>query len=220
MGLCGTVHIWIKDYSCHACPITELWRISEEFVWDDRQQAAFDFLKGQVASAPPLHPIDYTSTNPIILAVDTSNIAIGFILYQIDDKGRHRPARYGSAPLDESQSQYSQPKLELYGLFRALRQWRLYIIGAKTLHVGVDAKYIKGMLNDPDLQPNAAINRWIQGILMFDFTLPVERHVHKAPDALSQRTLGEGEEIVPDDDSWLDDVALYTGISQNNYTLL
>jgi hypothetical protein len=218
MGLCGTVRIWIKDYSHHARPITELWRISEEFVWDDRRQAAFDFLKGQVASAPALHPIDYTSTNPIILAVDTSNIAIGFILYQIDDKGRRRPARYGSAPLDEPQSRYSQPKLELYGLFRALRQWRLYIIGARTLHVEVDAKYIKGMLNDPDLQPNAAINRWIQGILMFDFTLihvPAERH--KAPDALSRRTLGEGEEIVPDDDSWLDDVALYTGISQNNY---
>ncbi|KAI0038928.1 hypothetical protein FA95DRAFT_1504879, partial [Auriscalpium vulgare] len=37
--------------------------------------------------------------------------------------------------------------------------------------VEVDAQYIKGMLNEPDLQPNAAINRWIQGILMFHFKL-------------------------------------------------
>jgi len=102
--------------------------------------------------------------------------------------------------------------LELYGLYRALRAWRLYLVGVKKLTVEVDAKYIKGMLNEPDLQPNAAINRWIQGILMFDFTLvhvPGTKHV--APDALSRRERGEGEEIIEDDDEWLDNIALYTG---------
>ena len=73
--------------------------------------------------------------------------------------------------MSERESRYSQPKLELFGLYRALRHWRLYIIGVKNLQVEVDAKFIKGMLNEPDLQPNAAVNRWIQGILMFDFAL-------------------------------------------------
>ena len=218
MGLCGTVRIWIKNYSLLARPITELWRSKEEFIWDDRRQTAFDLLKEQVTTAPALHPINYSSTNPIILAVDTSFMAVGFILYQMDDHGKRRPARYGSVPLDECQCRYSQPKLELYGLFRALREWRLHIIGAKILHVEVDAQYIKGMLNDPDLQPNAAINRWIQGILMFDFTLiHVPAIHHKAADALSRRGIGEGEEIIPEDDSWLDDIALYTGTSQVNF---
>jgi len=136
---------------------------------------------------PSITPIDYTSSSPIILAVDTSYIAVGFILYQMDDQGRCRPARYGSVPLDERQSQYSQPKLELYGLFCALREWRLHIMGAKTFHIEVDAQYIKGMLNEPDLQHNAAINCWIQGILMFDFTLiHVPGVRHKAADALSR----------------------------------
>jgi hypothetical protein len=27
------------------------------------------------------------------------------------------------------------------------------------------------MLNNPDIQPNATINRWIAGILLFDFKL-------------------------------------------------
>jgi transposase InsO family protein len=133
------------------------------------------------------------------------------ILSQIDDQGRKRPARYGSVPMSERESRYSQPKLELFGLYRALRHWRLYIIGVKNLQVEVDAKFIKGMLNDPDLQPNAAINRWIQGILMFDFALihvPAIRH--QGPDALSRRTLAEGETSEPDDDSWLDNIALLT----------
>ncbi|KAI9066206.1 hypothetical protein FKP32DRAFT_1532402, partial [Trametes sanguinea] len=54
--------------------------------------------------------------------------------------------------------------------------------------IEVDAKYIKGMLNEPDLQPNATINRWIQGILLFDFKLiHVPATQHKGPDALSRR---------------------------------
>lgn len=73
--------------------------------------------------------------------------------------------------MNECKARYSQPKLEFYELFCALRAYRLYLIGVRRLKIEVDAKYIKGMLNEPDLQPNAAINRWIQGILLFDFEL-------------------------------------------------
>jgi hypothetical protein len=48
------------------------------------------------------------------------------------------------------------------------------IVGIKNFVVEVDAKYIKGMINNPDIQPSATINRWIAGILLFDFKL---RHV-------------------------------------------
>ena len=66
------------------------------------------------------------------------------------------------------------------------------------------------MLNDPDMQPNATINRWIQGVLMFDFKLVhVPASKHQGPDALLHRPLGEGEEIVEESDDWLDEIALY-----------
>ena len=211
LGLCETVRIWIPNYLQIVRPLTELYHKDKEFMWNDRRQAAFEEIKRLITSAPALHPIDYLSYNPVILSVDSSQEAAGMILSQIDDNGRRCPARYGSIPMSERESRYSQPKLELFGLYRALRHWRLYIIGIKNLHVEVDAKYIKGMLNDPDLQPNAPINRWIQGILMFDFKLihvPAERH--KGPDALSRRPLAEGEQAESDDDSWLDDIALLT----------
>ena len=86
---------------------------------------------------------------------------------------------------------------------------RIHLIGVKTLHVEVDAQYIKGMLKEPDIQPNAAINRWIQGILTFDFKLiHVPGNKFKGPDALSRRPMAENEEIIEDDDEWLDDMAL------------
>lgn len=211
LGLCGTVRIWIPNYSKIVRPLTELYHKDKEFEWNERRQDAFDTIKCLVATSPALHPIDYESERAVILAVDSSKEAVGMILFQVDENGRKRPARYGSIPMSERESRYSQPKLELFGLYRALRHWRLYIIGVKNLHVEVDAQYIKGMLNEPDLQPNAAINRWIQGILMFDFTLVhVAAEKHKGPDALSRRPLEEGEEPQSDDDSWLDSIALLT----------
>ena len=60
--------------------------------------------------------------------------------------------------MNEREAQYSQPKLELYGLYRALHHFQLYIIGVRNLIIEVDAKSIKEMLNHPDLQPNAIIS--------------------------------------------------------------
>src|ERR1700721_4830190 len=167
VGLCGTVRIWIQNFSLLVRPLTELVHKGAEFIWDERRQQAFEMLKELVSSAPALHPIDYKSDNPVILSVDSSLIAVGFILSQIDDNGKRCPARYGSLPMSERESRYSQPKLELFGLYRALKEWRIHLIGVKNLHIEADAKYIKGMLNEPDLQPNAAITGWIKEFFFF-----------------------------------------------------
>jgi transposase InsO family protein len=214
LGLCGTVRIWIKNYSELARPLTQLVRKGVEFTWTEERQQSFDTLKKLVSSPPALRPIDYTSERPVTLQVDTSNIAIGMILSQEDEQGRLRPSRYGSIPLNERESRYSQPKLELYGLFRALRAWRLYLIGVKNLVVDMDAIAVKGIINKPDIHPNNTINRWIQGVLLYDFQfkhVPASKFL--APDALSRRRPGENEEVETDDDSWLDDIALMVTMS-------
>ena len=104
LGLCGTVQIWIKNYSALVRPLTELYRQDTEFIWNECRQEAFDKIKKLVSEAPALHPIDYTSDRSVILAVDSSHIAVGFILYQLDEEGHKRPARYGSLPMNERES--------------------------------------------------------------------------------------------------------------------
>jgi len=72
----------------------------------------------------------------------------------------------------------------------------------------MDAQYIRGMLSNPDVQPNTAINRWIAAILLFDFKLVhVSAEKHLGPDGLSRR------EPIPDEDNeegdpeeWVDDM--------------
>ena len=76
-----------------------------------------------------------------------------------------------------------------------LNSVKLYIIGVKNLTVEVDAKYIKGMINNPDMHPNAAMNRWIAAILMFDFKLVhVPGKKFLGPDGLSRRRRASEDE--------------------------
>jgi hypothetical protein len=167
-------------------------------------------LKDALLSSPALRPIDYNSDSPVILSVDTSNIAIGLILAQCDptDTKRCFIAKFGSITLNEQEARYSQPKLELYGLYRALRSLKLYLLGVRNLIVEVDAKFIKGMLDNPDLAPSASMNRWILGILMFHFTLVHVPGSHHGPDGLSRRRPQPGDEAEPEDDfeDWIDQV--------------
>ena len=72
----------------------------------------------------------------------------------------------------------------------------------------VDAKYIKGMLKNPDIAPLASINRWILLILMFHFTLVHVPGSHHGPDGLSCCRPQPGDEEEPEDsfEDWIDRV--------------
>jgi len=84
------------------------------------------------------------------------------------------------------------------------------LIGAKKLVVEVDAQYIKGMLNKLDLHPNAAMNRWIAAILMFDFELVhVPGTKHKGPDGLLRRRVADSKEEgegIEEAEGWVDEI--------------
>ena len=111
-----------------------------------------------ITSVPALCLINYKSDKLIILSVDTSKITVRIILSQEDEEERQYLVRYGSIPILPVESNYFQTKLELYRLFIALRQFRLYLTGVKRLIVEVDAKYIKKILNTSDLQSIAVLN--------------------------------------------------------------
>src|SRR5271168_4507506 len=211
LGTTGTVRNWINDYAAVAQPLNALTRKDVPFTWGAREQKAMDLLKAAAVASPAIRPINYLSANEVILAVDSSFIACGWILFQLDDNGDRRPSCFGSITWTARESRYSQAKIELYGLFRALKAMKIWIIGIHNLTIEVDAKYIKGMINNPDIQPNASMNRWIAAILLFSFKL---KHVpgakHIGPDGLSRRRRSVDDEEIdetPEEiEDWLDDV--------------
>ncbi len=165
--------MFILNFARHANALVNLTHKGVPFQFGLEQQAAQDDLKQALIALPALRPIDYSSDSPIILAVDTSTIAVGFYLCQADAENLQKRyyACFGSIPFNNRERRFSQPKLELYGLFRALRAYKIFIVRVRNLIVEVDARYIKGMLNNPNIAPSTSINRWIVSILTFHFEL-------------------------------------------------
>ena len=225
LGMTGYMRIWIKNYSAIARPLVNLTRKGETFAWEDQHAEAMQHLKNAIINSSALISIDYTTDRPVFLAVDSSFRGVGWILSQECTDGKRRPARFGSISWNERESNYSQPKIELYGLFRALRALRLHLIGVRNLVVEMDAVLIHGMLNNPDVQPNAILNRWIVAILLFDFKLVhVPADKHQGPDGLSRCEHVEGEDDEEDDpEEWIDKtlgLSIWTSSTSAKLTLL
>lgn len=208
LGTIGVCRMFIRNFAHRANPLTILTRKQQPFIFGPEQISSQEDLKQALLDSPALRPIDYKSDAPVILGVDTSHIAVGFLLGQCDpqDPRKRHYARFGSITLNDRESRFSQPKLELYGLFRAFRALKIYLIGIRNLIVEVDARYIKGMLANPDLDPSASINRWILAILTFHFILIHIPGTMHGPDGLSRRRAQPGDNPEPDDDfnDWID----------------
>lgn len=194
LGTCGLVRVFVEKFSHLARPLVKLTRKDALFDWGAEESDAMAQIKAAVLKVPDLTPIDYQCGREIVLAVDSSKIAVGFILLQEQERGPRRPSRFGSIAWNEVESRYSQPKLEIYGVWRALRACRAHVAGVEFV-VEVDAKFIKDMINNPDTVPSATINRWIAGILLFTFSM---RHIpakdHQPCDGLSRRRPAPGEQ--------------------------
>jgi Integrase zinc binding domain/RNase H-like domain found in reverse transcriptase len=210
LGTVGVTRMFIRNFAHRAHALTILTRKNQPFIFGPEQIAAQEDLKQALLDSPALRPINYASPSPVIFAVDTSHIAIGYHLCQCDadDPKKRYFARFGSITLNDREARFSQPKLELYGLFRALGAMKLYLIGVRNLVIEVDARYIKGMLSKPDLHPGASINRWILAILTFHFTLVHVPGTHHGPDGMSRRRPQPGDEADPPDDidDWVDEL--------------
>jgi Integrase zinc binding domain/RNase H-like domain found in reverse transcriptase len=209
LGTIGVCRIFIQNFAKRAAALINLTRKDVPFEFGLTHIAAQEDLKLALLNSPAIRAIDYTSSAPVILSVDTSHIAVGFFLAQCDpDNPRKRYySRFGSITLNDRESRFSQPKLELYGLYRALGALRLYLIGVRNIIVEVDARYIKGMLANPDIAPSASINRWIVSILTFHFTLVHVPGTHHGPDGLSRRPPQEQDDepsINEDFGDWID----------------
>jgi len=168
-------------------------------------------LKELILESSTLWHLNYECSHEVILAIDMSNITVGFLLLQKGDNKKCYPSHFSSITLSKVKSHYLQAKLELYGLYCMLYTVCVYIFGIMNLMVKVNAKYIKGMINNPDLQPSTTINQWITGILLFHFNLiHVSAMKHKGIDGLSRRLPTEEDPIEEDDhEDWIDCIYLF-----------
>jgi len=145
--------------------------------------------------------------------IDSSCITTGFILLQLRADKKHYPSQFDAITWNERESCYSQAKIEKYGLWCASKH-----ISVKNIQVEIDASYIKGMLNNPDIQPGIAVNRWIVSIKLFQLELVhVPGQLHTDLDSLSWHTIFLNDSVEEDDvDDWLNKTMLFAIILMNS----
>ena len=212
LGTAGLCRSYIENYAKKAFPLTFLTRKNVDFHFGEEQLESQKLLKAAVAKHPATRPIKYESMAAVILASDACPIAAGFYICQCDelDPRKRYYCRFGSITLNERESRFSQAKLEIFGLYRAFREFKIYLLGVRNLVVEVDARYIKGMLQNPDIAPSASINRWILAILTFHFKLVHVPATHHGPDGLSRRPRQPDDEVRDEEalddefDDWVD----------------
>jgi hypothetical protein len=192
--------MFIKDYALLSRPIQKMTRKDIEFEWGPEQELVMDKLKEALGVAPCLKPLNYDWDSDIVMAVDTSWMAVGIQVYQTDpnDPKKHYYAKFVSIMLNRREAEFSQPKRELYGLKRALEAMQYWLLGCRHLVVEIDTKYIQGMLNNLEMGPNTTINRWIEQILMFSFKLKHVKGANFPADGLSRREFQPGDEVWPE----------------------
>ena len=122
LGTVGLMRIYIQNYTHRIHALNKLTRKDVPFKWGPEQIAAQDNVKQAVLHCPVLKLIDYTSNSPIILAVDTLKITVGFFLCQQENGNvkKHIYNRFRSITLNDCETHFSQSKLEIFRLYCSL----------------------------------------------------------------------------------------------------
>ena len=111
LGMVGVVCVFIKNFTCLTHPLTALTCKDVPFIFGLEQISAQDMLKTVLLTSPTLRPTNYASNSPVILGVDTSSIAVRYLLcqYDVDNPCICHYMRFGSITLNDCESCFSQP---------------------------------------------------------------------------------------------------------------
>jgi hypothetical protein len=126
LGTVEVLRIFIKGFAQCAHHLVKLTQKDAEFEWGSDQERAQANLIKAILKSPALQPLDYESPSPVILAVDTSYIAVGYFLVQCNEENS-RVQFYNwfrLITLNDCKAQFSQPKLEIYGLYCAFKPFK------------------------------------------------------------------------------------------------
>ena len=171
----------MKDFSKIAVPLTRLTQKNVKFVWINRYEEHFQFLKDLLTSAPVLTLP--SGDEGFIVYCDTSRVGLGCVLMQ-----NGRVVAYTSRQLKKHEQNYPTHDLEMAAVVFALKIWRHYLYGV-TCKIYTDHKSLKYIFYQRDL--NLRQRRWME--LLKDYDCSIFYHPGKANvvvDASSRKSAG------------------------------
>ncbi|GJU73112.1 putative nucleotidyltransferase, ribonuclease H [Tanacetum coccineum] len=128
LGLAGYYRRFIEDFSKIAKSLTILTQKSKTFDWGEEQELAFQTLKDKLCNAPVLALPD--GPEDFVVYCDASGIGLGCVLMQ-----RGKVIAYASRQLKIHEKNYTTHDLELGAVVFALKIWRHYLYGTKSIEL-------------------------------------------------------------------------------------
>ncbi|GJZ30733.1 putative reverse transcriptase domain-containing protein [Tanacetum coccineum] len=178
LGLAGYYRRFIANFSKIAKPLTSLTQKNKKYEWGVEQEEAFQTLKDNLCNAPILSLPD--GVEDFVVYCDASNQGLGCVLMQ-----RGKVIAYASRQLKIHEKNYTTHDLELGAVVFALKTWRHYLYGTKSV-IYTDHKSLQHIFDQKEL--NMRQRRWIE--LFSDYECEIRYHPSKAnvvEDALSRK---------------------------------
>ncbi|GJW34391.1 putative reverse transcriptase domain-containing protein [Tanacetum coccineum] len=178
LGLAGYYRRFIENFSKIAKSLTILTQKSKTFDWGEEQELAFQTLKDKLCNAPVLALPD--GPEDFVVYCDASGIGLGCVLMQ-----RGKVIAYASRQLKIHEKNYTTHDLELGAVVFALKIWRHYLYGTKSV-IYTDHKSLQHIFSQKEL--NMRQRRWIE--LFSDYDCEICYHpgkVNVVADALSRK---------------------------------
>ncbi|GJV37488.1 putative reverse transcriptase domain-containing protein [Tanacetum coccineum] len=178
LGLAGYYRRFIKGFSKIAKPMTKLTQKKVKFVWDDKQEAAFQLLKQNLCSVPILALPE--GSEDFIVYCDASIKGLGAVLMQ-----RENVIAYASRQLKIHEKNSMTHDLELGAVVFALKIWRHYLYGTKCT-VFTNHKSLQHILDQKELDMRQ--RHWLE--LLSDYDCEIRYHPGRAnivADALNRK---------------------------------
>ncbi|GKA67979.1 putative nucleotidyltransferase, ribonuclease H [Tanacetum coccineum] len=169
---------FIVNFSKIAKPLASLTQKNQKYEWGREQEEAFQTLKDNLCNAPILSLPD--GPEDFVVYCDASNQGLGCVLMQ-----RGKVIAYASRQLKIHEKNYTTHDLELGAVVFALKTWRHYLYGTKSV-IYTDHKSLQHIFDQKEL--NMRQRRWIE--LFSDYECEIRYHPGKAnvvADALSRK---------------------------------
>ncbi|GJU68210.1 putative reverse transcriptase domain-containing protein [Tanacetum coccineum] len=135
---------FIVNFSKIAKPLTLLTLKNQKYEWGEKEEEAFQSLKNNLCDAPILSLPD--KIEDFVVYCDASNQGLGGVLMQ-----RGKVIAYASRQLKIHEKNYTTHDLELGAIIFALKTWRHYLYGIKSIELFSDyeceIRYHPGKVN-------------------------------------------------------------------------
>nr|GFB32070.1 putative reverse transcriptase domain-containing protein [Tanacetum cinerariifolium] len=168
LGFAGYYQRFIENFSKIAKPLTQLTQKNKAYVWGDKQEEGLCILKEKLCNAPVLALPD--GPNDFVIYCDASNQGFGCVLMQ-----RGKVIAYASRQLKIHEKNYTTHDLELGAVVFALKIWRHYLYGTKSV-IYTDHKSLQYIFDQKEL--NMRQRRWVE--LLSDYECEIKYHPGKA----------------------------------------